>query len=205
MKILLLDIETAPNIATVWGLYDQTISSNQLLETSYILCWAAKWLDREPIMWERSIGRHGRSRLAMLRTIHRLLSTADAVVHYNGKRFDMGVINKEFLLHGMSQPSHYHQLDLYQVVKAKFRFTSSKLDFICKALKLGGKEKHEGHELWLKCMEDNKQAWETMKRYNQHDVYLLEKLFYRLKPWLDTHPNKTYRKVAEMVLNAKAI
>lgn len=203
MKILLLDCETSPNIATVWGIYEQNIAINQLLESSYLLCWAAKWLGTKEIMWERSLGRRGERRLAMLRKIHRLLDDADAVIHFNGKRFDMGVLQKEFLLHGFDQPSPYHQLDLYQVVKSKFRFTSSKLDYICQQLDLGQKTRHQGHELWLSCMEDNKKAWQTMKRYNMNDVRIMERLFVRLKPWIQTYPNKSMRTVANMIMEAE--
>lgn len=200
MKILLLDVETSPNIATVWGIYDQNIAINQLLESSYLLCYAAKWLDRPEILWERAYGRRGKYRMGMLRKMHRLLSEADVVVHYNGKKFDMGVIGKEFLLHGFDQPRPYHQLDLYQVVKSKFRFTSSKLDYICQQLKLGGKTKHQGHELWLSCMEDDPKAWQTMSRYNVQDVRLLQRLFHRLTPWIKTHPGKSQRTVADLIL-----
>jgi DNA polymerase elongation subunit (family B) len=200
LKILLLDVETSPNIATVWGIYDQNIAINQLLESSYLLCYAAKWLDEKEIQWERAYGKRGHYRMGMLRKMHRLLSAADVVIHYNGKRFDMGVLQKEFLLHGFDQPRPYQQLDLYQVVKQKFRFTSSKLDYICQALKLGGKTKHQGHELWLSCMEDDVKAWTMMRRYNVNDVRIMEKLYRRLLPWIKTHPSKSMRKVADMLM-----
>ena len=41
-KILLLDIEMAPNVAHVWGIWDQNIGINQLQESSYVMCYAAK-------------------------------------------------------------------------------------------------------------------------------------------------------------------
>lgn len=44
MKILLLDIETAPNTVYTWGLFKQNIAINQIESPGYILCWAAKWL-----------------------------------------------------------------------------------------------------------------------------------------------------------------
>lgn len=184
MKVLLLDIETAPNIATVWGMYDQTIALNQLIGKSYVLCYAAKWLDEKQVTWERSYGKHGKHRLCMLRKIHRLLDESDMVVHFNGRKFDIPVLNKEFLLHDMSRPTPYKQLDLYQVVKQQFRFTSNKLDAVCQELNLGLKVKHQGHELWLGCMEDDAKSWATMKRYNTGDVRISERLYLRLYPWM---------------------
>jgi len=52
MKILLIDIEVAPNTAHVWGIFDQNISINQLLESSYTLCYAAKWYGESKIMFD---------------------------------------------------------------------------------------------------------------------------------------------------------
>jgi hypothetical protein len=46
VKLLLLDIETAPNTVYTWGLYDQNIAINQIISTGYVLCYAAKWYGR---------------------------------------------------------------------------------------------------------------------------------------------------------------
>lgn len=52
MKILMLDIEVSPNTAHVWGLWQQNVSINQLMESSYTLCWAAKWHGTKEVMFE---------------------------------------------------------------------------------------------------------------------------------------------------------
>ncbi len=39
-----------------------------------------------------------------------------------------------------------------QTSRSKFRFVSNKLDYIAQRLGLGKKTAHEGHELWLKVM-----------------------------------------------------
>jgi len=186
MKILLLDIETAPNTAYIWGLYDQNVGINQLKESSYILCYAAKWLGDREIEWERGNGRY---RVGMLKKLHRLLSRADAVIHFNGLRFDIPTVNKEFISHHMPQPSPYKQMDLLRVVKSQFRFTSNKLDYVCQALGLGKKLRHAGQDLWTGCMENDPRSWRQMEQYNRQDVRIMERLYYRLLPWMKTHAN----------------
>ena len=52
MKILLIDIETSPLTAHCWGLFDQNISINQVLESSYTLCYSAKWYGNPKIMFD---------------------------------------------------------------------------------------------------------------------------------------------------------
>jgi hypothetical protein len=181
-----LDIETAPNLVHVWGLWQQNVGINQIIDAGYVMCWACKWYGTDEIMFDSV---HKSKPAVMLRRIHKLLDEADAVIHYNGTSFDIPTLNKEFLVHGMFPPSPYKQVDLFRVAKSSFRFPSKKLDYIAKALGLGEKTKHEGHELWIKCMADDESAWERMETYNRNDVVLLEAVYERMRPWVRTHPN----------------
>ena len=186
MKILLLDIETSPMTAYVWGIWDQNISPNHIIDSSNILCWAAKWLDSDEVMFDSV---HQSKAKEMLKGIHGLLDEADAVVHYNGTKFDIPTLNKEFLLFGYNPPSPYKQIDLLRVVRSQFRFPSNKLDYVSQRLGLGKKTEHAGMELWTKCMKGDKDAWKIMETYNVQDVVLLESLYRRLFSWIKHHPN----------------
>ena len=191
MKVLLLDIETSPNTAHVWGLWQQNVSLNQLLESSYTMCYSAKWLGEKQIYFDSV---HKSTSLSMLEGIHGLLEEADAVVHYNGNKFDMPTLNKEFLIHKMTPPPPVKQIDLLRVVKSQFRFPSNKLDYVAQRLGLGKKNHHEGHTLWIKCMAGDKKAWQIMKDYNIQDVILLEKLYKKLLPWIKQPINQSLMK-----------
>ncbi len=194
MKILLLDIETAPNIVYTWGLRDQNISINQIEQSGYVMCYAAKWYGQKGIKF---VAGHHHGHKKMLKSMHELLDEADVVVHYNGQSFDIPTLNKEFIIHKMKPPAPYKQVDLYRVGKANFRFQSHKLDYITQALDLGAKIRHEGQDLWTKCMKGDRGAWGRMKKYNIGDVVLLEKLYDRVKPWIKGHPNhSTYKMIA---------
>jgi len=186
MKILLLDIETSPNVAHVWGIWQQNVGLSQLLESSYTMCYSAKWLDDEQIYFDSVQKSDPKS---MLEGIHGLLEQADAVVHYNGTKFDMPTLNKEFIIHKMNPPPPIKQIDLLRVVKSQFRFPSNKLDYVAQRLSLGKKKDHEGHILWVKCMNGDKKAWKTMEDYNIQDVILLEKLYKKLLPWIKSPIN----------------
>lgn len=186
MKILLLDIETAPNTAYVWGLFRENIPLARLVETGYVLCWAAKWLN-EDTTYTMDLGRCTTHR--MLKEIHKLLNEADAVVHYNGTRFDIPTLNKEFLLNGFKPPAPYKQIDLLRTARNQFKFTSNKLDHVAEQLGLGNKVRHRGFELWIDCMNNVPEAWNEMVEYNIGDVTLLEKLYEKLLPWIRNHSN----------------
>lgn len=185
MKILFLDIERSPNIAYVWGLFKENIPLARLIDTSELLCYAAKWYDSEEIYFDSV---YSNSPKGMLKGLHKLLNEADVVVHYNGTAFDIPVINTAFVENNMKPPAPYKQVDLLKVVRQQFKFTSNKMDHVSQQLGLG-KKNDTTFDLWVGCINNDELAWETMKEYNIEDVMILERLYDKLKPWIKGHPN----------------
>jgi DNA polymerase elongation subunit (family B) len=196
LKILLLDIETAPNLAYVWGIWEQNVGLNQLMNADYMLCWSAKWKGDETIYFA---SREKNSAKIMLKPLHKLLEEADAVVHYNGKRFDIPWINREFILNGLKPPSPYKQIDLMETVKRQFKFPSNKLEYVTKALGVGEKVKHIGFDLWLGCIKNDKESWKLMQEYNIGDIVVLESLYDKILPWIKGHANHSMHSKGELV------
>jgi hypothetical protein len=83
----------------------------------------------------------------------------------------------------------YPNVDTLKVARRNFAFTSNRLDDLGKSLGIGRKVKHSGFELWLRCIKGNPKAWDRMRQYNMRDVKLLEKVYWKLLPWMETHPN----------------
>lgn len=186
MKKLLLDVEVSPNLATIWGIWNQNIGINQLHETSRILCFTAKWHKDEKVIFDSEFNTN---HFSMMENLHELMNSADAIIHYNGNKFDIPVINREFLRYSMEPPAPYKNIDLLAVVKRKFRFVSNKLDHVVQELGIGKKAETGGHQLWLDCMAGKPEAWAKMEAYNRQDVAILEGLYDRLIPWIDDHPS----------------
>lgn len=189
MKILLLDIETSPHSAYVWGLFKQNINLAQIQETGRVLCASYKWLGERDTHfvseWEDTAQ-------GMLNHLHTVMDDADVIVTYNGNRFDLPTLNKEFLLFGFKPPAPYKSVDLYPTVKRRFRFASNKLDHVAQQLKLGQKVSHSGFQMWIDVMNGVSEAQEEMKTYNIHDVVLLEKVYGKILPWIPNHPNHSH-------------
>ena len=188
INILGIDIETSPNTAYVWGLFKQTVSLSQLIESSRVMCFAAKWFDvqyGEAMFYSEQKGAHEN----MIRAAWTLLDDADAVVHYFGSRFDVPTLNKEFLKLGLTPPSPFAQIDLLKTARGQFRFTSTKLDHILDELGLATKLSHRGFKLWVDCMYGDADAWKEMEEYNVQDVVAMEPLYQKLLPWIKNHPN----------------
>lgn len=195
MKILFLDLETSPNLAYVWGLWDQRVGINQLVESTEVICFGARWYGEKKVTF-RSVHHHGKEE--MLKEMHRLLDEADVLVGWNSQSFDSKHMKREFLEAGMLPPSPYKELDLMRVVKSQFKFPSNKLDYVSQKLGVGAKVKHSGFDLWLACMAGNRKAWAEMKEYQLQDVNLLVDLYEKLKPWIKNHPDTAlYNNVAD--------
>lgn len=189
-RILLFDIETAPLLANVWGMWKQNVGWNQLREDWYMLTWAAKWLGEEQVLGD-SNHFHGdcRDDTGIVTSLHALLDEADMVIAHNGNRFDIKKVNTRFLAAGLAPPSPYRKIDTLNEAKKNFAFTSNRLDALGDALGLGRKIDTGGFDLWRRCMEGDELAFEEMLEYNMRDVELLESVYFRLRPWMNNHPN----------------
>lgn len=185
MKLLLLDIESAPHTALVWGTWDENIPIDRLLEHGRTLCWAAKWVDKKSVycMDERK----GTAR--MVKGIHKLLTEADVVITYNGLKFDIPMLNNEFVKLNLDPIPPQKHIDLLRTARSQFKLASNKLQFVARYLKIGSKVHHKGFGLWLGCLAGNKKDWQDMRIYNKGDVTLLEKVYKRLRPWVKNHPD----------------
>lgn len=184
-KILFIDIETAPSLATVWSIWNQNIGLSQLLASGYLLSWAAKWKGSKEMLFDATwkSGKEG-----VVQSAWKLLTEADIVVHYNGRRFDIPTLNKEFLLYKLAPPAPYKQVDLCLTAKKQFKLVSYKLAYLTKLLGMKGKIK-VNHQLWLDVMAGKAEAQAKMEKYNKRDVTELEEVYNRLLPWIADHPN----------------
>lgn len=192
MKILTLDIESAPNLAHVWQLWGQQhVGLNQLMEASHLLCAAYKWYgeDETSFVVGDEYAEYRPEGAGFTSHLWKAVSEADAIVTYNGKKYDMPKLNSAFIEAGFDVPAPYAQIDLYQVVRKVFGWPSNKLDFVAQRLLGEGKKEHEGHDLWVKCMAGDPEAWAIMQAYNEQDVRITERLYDKLKPWIPNHPN----------------
>lgn len=192
-KILLLDIETAPILASVWRIWDQNIGLAQIKADWHLLSFAAKWLgERKVIYQDQSSTFAIENDRKLLVSIHKLLNEAEIVVAHHGKKFDLPAINARLIVSGFSPPSPYKIIDTREIAARHFRFTSNKLEFLsgvlCSKKKLAHR-KFAGFDLWRECLNGNLKAWAEMRRYNIRDVEALEELYLKLRPWAINHPN----------------
>lgn len=195
-RIVTLDIETAPILAYVWGLFKQFVGLDQIVKDWSILSVTWKWLDEKGTHYVDTFN-GGKSKdihddYELLRQLWLVLDEADIVVTQNGIQFDIKKINARFIQAGMKPPSPFRQVDTKVEAVKVARFTSNKLAWLAKVLNGSQKDKHAdfpGFELWAECLKRNPKAWAAMKKYNPIDVIETEQAYLKLRPYIIGHPN----------------
>ena len=195
-KILLIDLETAPNLVYTWGFYEQDTSLKQTVREGYVLCYCYKWLHEkrvkaDSIHYHKGIGKDCHDDSEVIKSAWALLDEADIVIAHNGDRFDIKWLNASFLKHGLFPPSPYKTIDTLKASRANFKQNSHSLNDQSIRYKLGEKVDTGGFELWADCMAGKRTAFDKMVAYCKHDVALLESWYLKIRPWIKNHPNLT--------------
>lgn len=191
LKILFYDIETAPTLGYVWGLYQQDVI--RVKENWYILSFAWKFQGDKRIKAYAlpdfpNYKKNKKDDSALAQKLWDLLDEADIVIAHNGDRFDQKKSNATFVKHNMTPPSSYFSIDTLKIARKYFKFDSNSLNNLSQFLGMGKKLRTGGFDLWEDCIEGDMKAWRKMVRYNKQDIVLLEKVYLRFRPWVDNHP-----------------
>ena len=185
-RILLFDIETAPNLAYVWGKWEQDVLSFK--EHWYIISFAYKWLgEKETYVLSlpdfKTYKKHPTNDELLVNKLWDLFDKSDVIIAHNGDAFDIKKSNARFLKHGLEPPSPYATIDTLKIARKYFKLDSNKLDDLGDFFNIGRKIQTGGFNLWLGCIAGDKEAWKKMTEYNKRDVILLEKVYLKLRGW----------------------
>lgn len=193
-NVLILDIETAPLVAYLWSMWQHGTSLPAIENQTYVLSWAAKWLDEDEVMvdalcYDDDYVAGYEDDRRMIEGIWKLIDIADIVVAHNGDKFDIKRLNTRFVLNGLPRPTPYKSVDTLKIVKRNFAFDSNKLENLLQQFFGYGKDDAGGMETWIGCLKGDKDAWDTMVRYNKSDVTKLEELYLKIRNWDHLHPS----------------
>jgi DNA polymerase elongation subunit (family B) len=191
LKILVFDLETAPNKAWVWGAWKQNINPQMLINDWWIITWSAKWLFEDEVYSGKVTPKEALecNDKRICESLWKMIDEADILVGHNIAKFDKKKMNTRFLLHDLGSPSSYHMIDTVYHARKQFAFHSNKLDFIAQQLGVGKKLEHEGFAMWEKCMQGDKEAIDAMQSYNDVDVKINEEVYIKMRPFIKPHPN----------------
>ena len=134
-KILALDIETAPILAHVWGLWENNVALNQIERDGFVLSYCARFIGESEVYYQdqRNVSPIEND-LEIIKGIHKLINEADILLTHNGDKFDIKKLNARFIFHGLDPIAPKQSIDTLKIAKKYFSFTSNKLEYIARLL-----------------------------------------------------------------------
>jgi len=186
-KVILFDIENSPITSYTWAMFDTNVID--IKKDWELLSFSYKELGQKKATCITRLDFVDPTDKSLTKALWDVLNGADILIAHNANEFDVKKANAKFLEWKLGPVSPSHVIDTLKIARRYFKLSSNKLDELGKILKVGRKVKHEGFSLWLKCMASDEKAFKKMARYNNEDVQLLERVYLKLRPWMQAHPN----------------
>lgn len=187
-KIILYDLEVSRSLVEGYGnRWDFKVI--KFIRPQELMCYSYKELGEKNVHF---VSRHDfKTYFEFVKSLQELLDSADITIAHNGGSFDDKMANRFFVTEGIAPPKPRKTIDTKREAKRWFRFESNSLDDLGQFLGLGRKETIGYADLEDDFMSDNpsKQTIKKMRKYNDQDVRLLERIYLKLRPYMASHPN----------------
>lgn len=193
-KVLFYDEEVSPSLGYYYGGYDVTPILE--VEGPILLSISWKWLGEKKVHSLtledcRLVDPHDDK--VLVKKLWDLLDECQVACGHNSRKFDDKMANHFFIKHNMTPPSPHKEVDTLQIARKYFKFNRNNLDYLDKFLGGKGKTRTTYADVWKDLLDGDKKARKhasvLMKKYNEGDVLALERIYNKLLPWADNHPN----------------
>jgi DNA polymerase III alpha subunit (gram-positive type) len=198
-NIILMDVETTPNMMATWSLWDQHMGHKQIIKERSLICASWKRLGEKKVhavsikdcayRYKKDVY----DDFHVIKKLRAALKDADIIIGHNGDKFDLKMFNGRCLVHGVPPMPPISTVDTLKVLKKEFRLNANRLDYVGKLLGYGGKYFTE-MKMWTDIIDPavsykiKSAQIDKMVEYNKRDVELLEKVYCRLVGWTRNHP-----------------
>ncbi len=192
-KIIFWDVEMSLAKAGFFPnkLYRSYINLNHIIEEQKMVCICWKELGKSKVH-SASILDDGdmSSDLNVIKTFRDVVEDADILVAHNGNRFDIKLFNAKLMEHGLPPMPKLLTVDTIKESRSVAKLISHKLDYLGDFFGVGRKI-HNNRDLWRDILfnQDTDKALSQMVRYCKQDVKLLEKVYFKMLPYMKSHPN----------------
>lgn len=192
-NIIVLDSEWAPSIVYAWDFSKQRIHHTRVKEEGFMLMLQWKELGGRKVYtksipdFKQAFKEDYKDDKELIKFTLDLLGSADIVIGQNLDKFDIPMINARAIYHGLDPVGHYQTIDTLKESRKIARNKSHALDYLNKLY--GGEGKLDcGMDTLISCRRGDTKAYKKLALYGKKDVQDTEDLYYRLRPWMKTHP-----------------
>jgi len=194
-KTLVFDIETSLDILAAYGLKEQYHSPSNIIQDWFVICVAWKWLGCKRVYdfsilddIKRWVNDHSDD-YAVVKRLHEVLSDAEIIVGHNVQNFDWKKFMARVIYHGLPPIDRPLIVDTLKEARKIAKFTSNKMDYLAKHLKIENKL-HHAPDMWLRILRGEAAAVKEAVKYCRGDIATTEALYLRLRPYMASHPNR---------------
>lgn len=195
LRICFWDLESSLMEALSFGIWQQNIPVTSIKKHTHLLSnsWAFNDEEVQGVRVTPEDVRTGND-LHVVVSMIEAIQSADLIVTFNGKKFDVKLLNTRALFWGLPPIKYPKHIDLMQDAKRQFKFPSNSMQNISMYLGLDGKIQTGGIGLWQECADWTNYskcdaALQKMLDYGKGDIDATRKLFYRMLGWSKNTPN----------------
>ena len=145
-----------------------------------LLCIGYKWLGGRTRVLRRAAPLDDKDCAAAFAAV---MARADFHVTWYGTRYDLPFLRTRLLRWGLEPPPPVAHLDLWRVLRTRFKLHSNRLEAWANFLGLGHKVPVSPAE-WHRAALGDPAAMRLVARRCRQDVDLLEAIYQRVRPWL---------------------
>lgn len=175
-RVLVFDCETS-DLKSDWGV---------------LLCFGYKWVGEDKVYcpsimdykdWEKDFLDDSR----LVRDVHKILSSADVLVGFFSRGFDLPWLQGKFLEYDLPMLPALPHHDLFYTAKSNLRISRKSLDNLTKYLKLSKKKYQVEPAIWRRAKVGQPDAIAKVVEHCVADIHATEELYLKLRPLIRTH------------------
>jgi len=110
----------------------------------------------------------------------------DGWVTWYGRKFDIPFLNTRLIMHLSGQLQNRFHIDLWETCRRKLKLHSNRLEAAAIALDVEHSKTHITPSIWCKASAGDKPSLEYIIDHCTKDVLVLEEVYLRLAPYIDT-------------------
>ncbi len=193
-KALIMDIETSLDVLAAYGIREQRHNPDNILQDWFVICMCWKWLGGSKIYSTSlldDLKRYKKDPLddyAVIKRMHEVISEAEIIIGHNIANFDWRKFMARVIYHKLPPIDRPLMVDTLKEARKIAAFTSNKMSYLAKYLKIENKLHHAG-DMWIRILRGDKKAVEEAVIYCRGDIKTTEEMYLRLRPYMITHPN----------------
>lgn len=159
-----------------------------------MICFGWKWLGSDKVYTYsltddmKRFKKDPSDDFSVVKRLYDVIKCADIIVGHNMAGFDWKKFYARVIYYGLPPIAKPEIVDTLKQARKLAYFTSNKMAYLTKHLRIGEKPKHSS-DMWLRILRGDAQAVQEAAIYCSGDVIETEKMYQRLLPYMEDHPN----------------